>query len=466
MRGLLLLWTFTVLPAWACSCGSLSTAKEAWQESPLVFVGRAESVDPPPTQASVHTVQLRVHKAFKGVAAAETVTVVQQRTSCDGPPPVGLAMLFYLHRGKDGVLSILQGCYRTGRLDQVGDDLRFLDALPKSAQGTRIAGVARLDTARTPVAGVKVTVTGPDGAAASLQTDASGVYEVFGKPPGTYRIEVAAPPPLAQRYTVLYGRSRELGNPFRRSDGKVEIALPADGSAGVDFILSPNNRMSGVVHDSRGKPLGKVRVDVEPTASSTERLYVSEKTNPDGRFDLAFVPAGAYRLVVNPNGRPTAEEPFSKVYYPGVADPARARLVTIRDGESLTGLDIQVPTVLPVRRLSGRVQFADGKPMPTGHLTFKGEDTMYETVSVQPDGTFVIPVLQGTRGTLRVEAYLDSDTQRYCPHFLREDYAIKTVPRQINVTGEDQSGLVLEFPYASCAAADIEWKRQRAGRRD
>jgi len=84
-------------------------------------------------------------------------------------------------------------CGRTAHLEGATVALRCLrDGLPRS--GGRLIGMVHrgVRESNEPAAGVKVRITGPAGSSISV-TDAQGIYNVTGLPPGQYTIELGAP---------------------------------------------------------------------------------------------------------------------------------------------------------------------------------------------------------------------------------------------------------------------------------
>ena len=84
-------------------------------------------------------------------------------------------------------------CGRTAPLEDAAVALRCLrDGLPRS--GGRLIGMVRrgLRESNRPAAGVEVRITGPTGSSIFV-TDAQGIYDVTGLPPGEYAIELGAP---------------------------------------------------------------------------------------------------------------------------------------------------------------------------------------------------------------------------------------------------------------------------------
>jgi hypothetical protein len=100
MRRLFLLAIICV-PAWVCSCGGYPSAKDAWLDSPLVFVGFVDKTEPKITSERVisgeQTAWVRVTEPFKGVEKDQVLELRDHQSSCFGGFREGTALLFYLH---------------------------------------------------------------------------------------------------------------------------------------------------------------------------------------------------------------------------------------------------------------------------------------------------------------------------------------------------------------------------------
>ena len=243
---LLSLMLLTV-PAWACLCSSWPTAREAWADSPMVFVGRVEQTNPGPVlgrygDAAEQFARLRVLKAFKGVQAGQMVTLHQPITSCTGAFQDAGELLFYLHPSDDGKGWLAPGCHRTRSADSAADDLLFLETLPKSLERTRLSGQVDLYEEspeegfrrQKPLAGVRVRISGKTGVT-ETRTDANGVYEVYGLPAGSYRVDIDVPSGTKIRFASRIGRESK---PSPWSGDQQSVELSDRGSASVDFVLT------------------------------------------------------------------------------------------------------------------------------------------------------------------------------------------------------------------------------------
>jgi hypothetical protein len=452
-------WIFMLLlaaPAWACSCISWPTAGEAWADSRLVFVGSVErtTLDP---GGPLQLVGVRVEEAFKGVKRGDEVTLRQPMHSCSPGFKAGDRVLFYLHPADQENTWVANGCHRSRGLAEAADDLLLLRALPESLKRTRLSGeinlyersIAEGFRRQRALVGVRVTIAGEQRSIEAV-TNADGVFEVFGLPAGGYRVSADVPAKMKLLFASAIGRQSRGGR-----EGVVN--LPANGSAGVSFVMMVDNRMSGRMLDPGGKPMKGACVNLEPaTGKAGQQFYVADCSDEDGKFELDEMPGGLYRLVVNRSGRQTASSPFPTLYYPGVADKEKATVVTIGDGQHLEGLDIRAPAVSRRIRISGRIQFRDGTPVPEGRVNFASADGAYrEYAKAKDDGTFELTVVAGFAGEVSGEIWVDRDTAAKCPDFQAKlnpgGYIAILHPTPVATLGvADQLNVLLTFPFASC----------------
>jgi hypothetical protein len=129
--------------------------------------------------------------------------------------------------------------------------------------------------------------------------------------------------------------------------------------------------MSGRIRDSAGVPAAGIRVaaapvdDGVPVARASTTLSSITQTDSEGRYRLENIPPGRYRIMAGLLAFPS--------YYPGVATPDQARIVTIGAGQGVINLDftivtvgtvINVTDVVPRPALTGRISVDDGSPLP------------------------------------------------------------------------------------------------------
>jgi len=192
----------------ACVCVGFLTPKAEWQSSSLVFVGQVETASPEfdaqnrfqPQHATV-----RAEEAFKGVQKGQLVQIDQTGSDCELKYSRGWRRLLYLSVQQGG-LWMSPGCDRSNDLKSASDDLRFLRALPASAERTRMSGeVISSGKPSRPLSGMTVTLTQSSGPSTTAVTDAKGVYEVYDLPRGTYQISIDVPKGLKADFGFVSG---------------------------------------------------------------------------------------------------------------------------------------------------------------------------------------------------------------------------------------------------------------------
>jgi len=196
-------WRFVLLlmiatRVWGCVCtGSWPSVKQVWEKAPYVFLGTVEVADPDEDSSQTifqtQSVRIRVDEAFKGVSERQIVELHQGGTDCDAKFRTGQRAVFYLRAGTTrGSFSVPWCTTALGSAESAGDDLLFLRGLLRSASGTRLSGEAEVyEESATEafkrvggIPNVMVKITGQRGFAQEVVTNAAGVYEVSGLPPG------------------------------------------------------------------------------------------------------------------------------------------------------------------------------------------------------------------------------------------------------------------------------------------
>ncbi|MFE6968082.1 carboxypeptidase regulatory-like domain-containing protein [Isoptericola sp. NPDC057653] len=205
---------------------------------------------------------------------------------------------------------------------------------PASVTGTVTAG-------GEPVAGVVVTIDGPDGPVRTT-TAADGTYAFAGVTAGARTVSVEAPDGYAP------------DGPDERA-----VTVGTDDVAGVDFALARPGAVGGTVTDDAGDPVAGATVTVE---------------GPDGPVTLTTDGAGDYFLDDLPPGDHTITLTVPDGY---TADVTERRVTVTAAGESFLAEDFGLvaepvePTVHPV---SGAVSDSDGEPVAGAEVVVTDAD--------------------------------------------------------------------------------------------
>jgi hypothetical protein len=273
---------------------------------PVVFLGTVEKADP--DEPASHTifrpqsVVIRVDEAFKGVAKGQTVQLDQGANDCAAKFRTGQRAVFYLNTGGIPASWSVPACIQLGSAEPGGDDLLFLRGLPNSAAGTRLSGEIELyedgpAEAFHRVAGVpniKVSIRGPAGRTQDTVTNASGVYEVYGLPPGRYSVGIDVPKGLKTKFPITRGA------PVVRGDDEAAVELAANGGVSVGFVLQADTRLSGHMLDAKGAPLTGICMDLELVRGAAENGGSNFTCSKEGgAFEMTMMPPGKYLIVAH-----------------------------------------------------------------------------------------------------------------------------------------------------------------------
>jgi len=244
VHKILLLIFCSSIPAWACVCPGWPSAKQAWHDSPVVFVGTVEFTDPIFSSHVRYEEQIShvtVEEPFKNSRKGQKFDLKQSSGNCSTKFKRGERFLFYLHKDGSPYMWTARGCHRTRRVEDAHDDFLFLRGLPGTDRGNRLSGtVKHYDTKPNrfrkirSLPGVKVIATSMKGKAVSTLTDANGVYQWYGLPEAEYQLSIEVPKGMRVHTSVLYGV--RLSGLALLSQGDV-VQLAKESGVGVDFYL-------------------------------------------------------------------------------------------------------------------------------------------------------------------------------------------------------------------------------------
>jgi hypothetical protein len=458
-----------------CSCSGYPTICGAYASADAVFIGSVRKVERREPKKNVapgeifggQIAHVQVEKVFKGEDISEAVFHAGL-SSCDPVYKEGQRWLFYAYRDKKSQAWRIHACDRSALIEDAADDLLYLQALPASAQKTRLSGDLRLYE-NNPVkgfslvenlSGVRVKVS--DGQKTyEVYTDGNGVYEIYGLPPGRYSIQPDIPPGLKINFPIYRG---EIDYSDRKG---IKVALKEKSCANVDFVYSADTFISGTVFGADGRALPKVCLSLLPKGSAAARSRLFDCTDEQGRYEVREVPRGEYVIVVNFEGKISSDAPFPKAYYPGVFDKERAGVLTISGGERLEDVNIHIPSQEARNTLQGVLLYSDGRPVADEFVKFKAE-TAPEGYSgeahtkTDAQGRFSLNLLQRLKGRLYGFMYTYSGEYVNCPRLEELLKAkggrvpeIETEPIDLEITADAQ-GLKLIFPFPYCVKARRE----------
>jgi Carboxypeptidase regulatory-like domain len=372
----------------ACSCGPRGSVLDSFDGSDEVVVSRvmsvekAENTENRPYVDGVKSATMVVEKVFKGKLKPRDEIVFGQGGGADciwtfNENSVGHQYLFYLDRpetlananflpSKEPGLWFAFGCGRSNVLAGATEDLLYLEKMKKVRGKTRISGSigGGSDYPDLSVAGKKIKIIGPNKTYVT-KTDKDGVFEIYDVPPGKYFVEPEIPSGwMIHPFWLRYSRSivgAEAGEPEMKSPSQIAITLEPRKHASLYIVFTVDNSVRGRVLDPKGRPMDRVCVYL--LRPDQEKYGPMSCTDEQGRFEIIQIPAGEYVLVANADGKPSADEPFQKVYYPHVLEREKAAPINVVPGARIENLDIVIPKLEETITIEGVLRYSDGNPV-------------------------------------------------------------------------------------------------------
>lgn len=362
-QRLAILTALLVARAFACTCiFPDETVREAWKDRPYVFLGTVVEAVPNTGQMfTPHIAHIRVDEAFKGVTKGQMLQLHGGGNSCSPVFRTGERSVFYMS-GRDGKFYLEVCRISMGSADPEGEDLLFLHGLPATAKGTRLSGTVYTKEWASGVPGAEVNVVTPAGQILSKKTNSAGVFELYGLPPGEYKVGIA-PPQGFRRGTNDDSKSQE-------------VVLKRDVSQHVYATFEYDTQVEG-----RAVASGDVRLELIPVAPNPKRQWLdSAHADKDGKFEIRDVEPGTYWVRATVTAKD--ESSTSTFYYPSSRTRDTAGTFTIEAGRHLKKIDLALPANQSPYRSPARYD----TPTATRFLTglFASNRPVASITSLQP----------------------------------------------------------------------------------
>jgi len=246
------------------------------------------------------------------------VTVYGSGTTNDFYFRVGVQYLVYGFREKDGKIRTGK-CTRTAPVSEAAEDIRFLRSLPGQVGG-QIIGQVRFVIPKAPsgtVAGM-ITESGEDGDH-KTRVDGSGLYEVRGLVPGSYR-ETFTPDGDSTEFVTL------------------DRNIPVNGSCAASGVLLGNATVSGNVRDQTGMSIPGADVFLYYALDGRFHPDVFLKTRTDAVGEFTFHRVSPAKFILA-----TQAGSAGMTFLPGTQDASKTDVIEVQDGGQLSGLAIRIP---------------------------------------------------------------------------------------------------------------------------
>ena len=248
----------------ACDYGTAPC--EAYAQADAVFRGTVTRIVPATyrrewTDADYdQTAYVSVEKVYKGYRGRRVV--LRQLGRRGGQKFVqGTTYLFFANYDRAGRFWEVRPCGRTVMAQYAQLDLRYIEGLPATAGRTRAAGKVMVfdpdpsaeRAGSEALAGVRVKLAGV-GREFETATDASGIFEFTGLPPGRYRIEARVPNTL-----IFFGAIHTGPDPVGRAR-ELEFDLEERGCAEVTLLYTEGRKL----RKEGGRQVGRAASPLKP----------------------------------------------------------------------------------------------------------------------------------------------------------------------------------------------------------
>lgn len=229
--------------------------------------------------------------------------------------------------------------------------------------------------------------------ARTVNTDQNGRWELKDIPAGSYSVSANRSGYVPSGY-----RQRRMSDP-----PSLVTVTDREARENVDVALLPGGVITGRIVDEFGDPVSEAMVTAQRLQfTGTVRRPVTagppSSSNDIGEFRIYGLQPGNYFLAasprpnLNPFDTPVDRVGYGQTWYPAAADVANAQRITVRAGETVSGVVIALS---PARtaRVSGTVVGADGKPARAGVVLLTNGTSMPGlggNAQIRPDGTFTL----------------------------------------------------------------------------
>lgn len=213
------------------------------------------------------------------------------------------------------------------------------------------------------------------------KTDAEGNYRITGAAAGNYRLA-----PLSSAYVMNTANGYGLqGIPVTLGEN--------EHLENINIQLATGGVITGRVTDQNGKPVIEANISIEPGGDQGFRPPAIPRrvwnTDDRGIYRIFGLPEGKYKIAVH---RYSPNAISTRVYYPGTADQAQAKIVEVASGSETTDIDIKISNSESRLEISGRVVDDTGNAVSNASLEYRFMESnrgwFGSSVRVNTDGTF------------------------------------------------------------------------------
>ena len=187
--------------AFACTCAPRGSVLDEYESSSVVMIARIASVekaakaDKSDHDYGIRSSRLVVEKVYKGDVRVGDELVFAQGNGMNclmrfSEETIGDRILLYEGRPPAGTPWSVSFCGRSASVERATEDLLYLDKMDEVRGKTRVSGkyTGGFYGRELKVGGRKIRIVS-DSDAYETTTDDKGIFEIYGLPPGNYRLE-------------------------------------------------------------------------------------------------------------------------------------------------------------------------------------------------------------------------------------------------------------------------------------
>ena len=263
---------------------------------------------------------------------------------------------------------------------------------------------------------------------------ADGSFTIGEVTPGQYGLTVHMDGYVAQDPRFFYVDTRAQ-----------MLKVAAGERRGVQVELEHGGVIEGQVG---GVANAALSLQVQVGAAGFARYGGSAHADPAGHYRMDGLPAGHYRVFAAFQRSSTEAGPIW--FAPGIVRPSRARVMEVRDGQTISSVDFVVPTE-GLHVASGVVADTAGKSVTKGfvRLLAAGETEVLASVKPGADGKFSFSGLPDEKYSVCFESEAEFEVRGMTEdgqglRMFQHKPPYKPVCREIAVSGADVFGVALE----------------------
>lgn len=219
-------------------------------------------------------------------------------------------------------------------------------------------------------------------------TDADGVYSFYDVHAGEYAFSANLPARMD-----LTQKAQAGGSP--------RFTIPNSACYEYNVDALPTGHIQGTVYGPNGKPLKIASLELYRAGSyddSRPGLWTFQGAK--GVFDFDHVGAGDYVIVYNRRNLENPNSPFPRAFYPGVADPSDAQVVTLKDGQNLLKVNLQLGEGFETRKLRVHLKWQGMRPPGTVTIQAKADRGDNPAAEKNADGSYDFTLLDSANYTV------------------------------------------------------------------